>query len=82
MPKATIEIAGPLTLLISGLRLPTQANLDSAYSFCLRNPRDCEPLLTRYVMKVATTFEQTDQPPTEENLRAIVRSTSYVERSA
>jgi hypothetical protein len=79
MPRMTIKIAGPLTLTISGCPHPTQANLDSAYSFCLRNPRDCEQVLTSYVAKMAAAFSQFDRPVTRERLRAIVRPSAYVE---
>jgi hypothetical protein len=78
LPSATIKIIGPLTLSISGPSSPTQANIDSAYSFCLRNPQRCEQVLASYVTKMAIAFSQAAQPVTREKLRAIVRPSAKV----
>jgi hypothetical protein len=78
LPNATIKIVGPLSLTISGVSNPTQANLDSAYSFCLRNPRNCREALAKYVAKLVVAFGQPAQTVRRENLRAIVRPSAYI----
>jgi len=81
MPKAKIEITGPLTLSISGLPgiPPSTATLDSLYSFCRRNPAECEQGLALGIRKSAAAFNQPIAPPTRANLRAIVRQAAYVQ---
>ena len=78
-PQAKVTIKGPLTLSIDAPGAPAVATLDSAYSFCLRNPDDCERGLLSYVGKLAATFETPTAPPESSKLRAIVRPAGYVE---
>jgi len=81
MPKAKIEITGSLTLSVASFpgAPPTTATLDSVYSFCLRNPADCQKELALTIQRAAAILEQPVATLARANLRAIVRPAAYVQ---
>ncbi|HLW93702.1 MAG TPA: hypothetical protein VKS78_20700 [Roseiarcus sp.] len=81
LPAAKVEIKGPpLTLMIDGLAAGSiQMNLDSVYSYCRRAPDDCDERLAAQVAQAMALFNRMKTPLQQSDLRAIVRTTAYVE---
>jgi hypothetical protein len=80
LPPAKAKIIGSLTLSISDLPggRSAQMNLESIYSYCLRDPDACQARLAAHIAQITKALGDI-APVKREDLRAIVRTSAYVE---
>ncbi|GGF02011.1 hypothetical protein GCM10011611_04400 [Aliidongia dinghuensis] len=81
MPGTKIKVEGPLALEVRPPDGGSQrAQLDTIYSFCQRNPADCDAAVEQHVARMSATFLQLNVAPDRKLLRAVLRPSVYVEQ--
>lgn len=56
------------------------ADLHTTYSYCQRNPEDCERAVAIQVAQMSAAFKQSGTPLDRKTLRAVVRTTAYIDK--
>lgn len=56
------------------------ADLHTTYSYCQRNPEDCDRAVAKQVEQMSAAFQQASTPLDRKTLRAVVRTTAYIDK--
>jgi hypothetical protein len=76
-PDVAVKVKGPLTLSIDELQL----NLDRVYSFCGKNPADCNTALAEFSKKVSGFLKERNVPVDTKTVLLAIRSSDYLKRA-
>jgi len=80
LPGRSVTVTGPLAISIDGAGLPgRQEDLHNIYGFCLRNAEQCDQAVASHVTQMTQSFAAADMPADRSSLRALVRTSAYVE---